>query len=125
LNGTLVALVSSKSAHGKLVKSLDTETSSVVGYGFIRSINQTASEDGEGPTVSFNIVTPLSPRELDKVNVIARGSGMEYPSVLYLAGSSGEGLSGEVPYTSSSALDGIVGASSKPMRYNLQRRRLL
>jgi hypothetical protein len=92
-----------------------------VGYGFIRSIQQKVNEDGSGSTVSFQIVTPLSPSELDRVNVIARGSGMEYPSVLYLAGASSLE---DVPYTSTKVLDGIAGASSKPMRYNLQRRRL-
>jgi hypothetical protein len=112
LNATLVALVSSKSANGRLIKSIDAETSSVVGYGLIRSVKQV---DGN---VSFQIVTPLSPRDLECVNVLARGSGMEYPSTLYLGG----GV--DSPYTSTSALDGIVGASSKPMRYNLQRRRL-
>jgi hypothetical protein len=122
LNATLIALISSKSSNGRLVKSLEPETSFVVGYGFIRSIQQ--HEGVEGSNVSFQIVTPLSPNELEKVNVLARGNGMEYPSILYLAGASGDRLAGDVPYTSTSALDGIVGASAKPMRYNLQRRRL-
>lgn len=90
----------------------------MLGFGFIRSVycNKTSCDN---TSVTFHIVTPVSPQNLERVDILARGSCMEFPPLLYLSGSANGG-----PYTFKSALEGIAGANPKRMRYNLQRRRL-
>lgn len=123
LNATLVALVSTTDAlKTHVMDSISVETSELLGYGFVKSIRKQVDEEGGPPTISFQIITPLSSVILEKVNVLVRGSGMDFPSVLYLEGQNRRW--DQVAYSSDVDIEGVVGARSKQMRYNLPRRRL-
>ncbi|KAI8611895.1 Pre-mRNA cleavage complex II protein Clp1-domain-containing protein [Chytriomyces sp. MP71] len=85
-----------------------------VGLGIVRGIDPVSR--------IFYVVTPVPADQLERVNLIVRGFGMEYPASMLTDGF--ENVRTTVPYATYTAAEGI-GAIAKKPRSNLLRRKNL
>ncbi|KAJ3224555.1 Polynucleotide 5'-hydroxyl-kinase nol9 [Clydaea vesicula] len=145
LNGTIVGLIYDKSLNSSTteeescmnkhtrfsIKESISVGAELLGLGIIRSISEDSSEndlfDGSKDYDSLNcdkillqILTPLSPDVLEKVNLIARASGTELPSCMFLSGY--ENSRSVLPYTSKVPPEGL-GSLATRLRHNIQRKK--
>ncbi|KAJ3213797.1 Polynucleotide 5'-hydroxyl-kinase nol9, partial [Chytriomyces hyalinus] len=126
LNGTLVGLVEDSTPYetSKAISDSETEPTDLkiipsgiqippqsqncVGLGIVRGIDPVSK--------LFYIITPVPLEQLKRVNLIARGPGVEFPASIWTDGF--ENVRSAIPYITYTAAEGI-GAIAKRPRSNL------
>lgn len=133
LNGSLVGLIETETdapADGTYVSARpqpSVEEATLLGVALVRAVR--ASED----SIALQLVTPLSPEELQRATALVRNGALELPTCAMLdwrervpgGGVSEDGLAGvrwdDVPFFDAAGVD-AVGAGRRRVRRNLQRK---